>query len=684
MKLKTPALLAFLLTRLSITNHNNLLTVKSPTDYVNIRNYLYFRSEFLHIFVVLSLLLIAPLPLLSSPHSESSWQPIYDKLRADDTRLAFQFLQQQVNTLKPGSERIYVGATLARTAIALQEGKSLATSIQYSNDINDEILKHIISGLLFARTNVYSQTIGEFKQAISKAYTLEDPAVIATVELFYINVKISLANYVQLTHHIKEVERNIQQMNKLFWGVNSLHNVKALNANFNGDHAMAIEMYQQAIANTVHEENKSPYYNNLALTYLDLGNFVDATKYLKKSLKLRKQQNNQFKIALTMLNLGIVASRANQHDEALTWLDKAYQLYVEFDNAYRKAYTLVQKAKVYTKLKQTTKATNAIDQALSLISVTDNINLITDIRIHAAENMLTLGKVDEAIKQAQIAHDLAMSVNDKAHLIQSLELLSELTAKLGDFEQAYQFNTKLLMEKEKLNAKKSMQAMIVLESELEVTAQQLENVRLEKSNNLQQQQISRLEERQQYQAVIIVFSLFLLFLTLRGYSKHKYRAQHDNLTGALNRGAFVSRVTRFGAPALGKKHGLVLFDLDHFKQVNDVYGHPTGDLVLEQTAELVNNFFPKTTLFARFGGEEFMLFIPNVSDVELHQLTNQFRENLSTHEITNEMKKKLNVTASFSTLAYQNHLSNLNKIYSKLDVALYDAKRSGRNRVVKA
>ncbi|OCQ23014.1 hypothetical protein A7985_03385 [Pseudoalteromonas luteoviolacea] len=638
----------------------------------------------MRIFVVFLLLLIAPLPVLASPQPENSWQQTYDKLRAEDTRLAFEYLQSHVNRLAPGSERIYVGATLARTAISLREGQSLTSSIVYSNNINDEILQHIVAALLFAHENIYSQTMAEFKQAISKAYTLEEPAVIATVELFYINVKISLANYVQLNHHIKEVERNVQLMNDLFWGVNSLHNVKALNANFNGDHALAIEMYQQAIANTVHEANKAPYYNNLALTYLDLGNFSDATKYLKKSLKLREQQNNQFKIALTMLNLGIVANRANQHQDALTWLDKAYQLYVEFNNSYRKAYTLVQKAKVYTKLKQTTKATNAIEQALSLISVTDNINLITDIRIHAAENMLTLGKVDAAIEQAMIAHDLALSVNDKSHLIQSLELLSDLTAKLGNYEQAYQFNTKLLMEKEQLNAQKSMQAMIALESELEVTAQQLENVRLEKSNNLQQQQISRLEERQRYQAVIIVFSLILLFLSLRGYNKHKYRAQHDNLTGALNRGAFVGRVTRFGNPTLGKKHALMLFDLDHFKQVNDAYGHPTGDLVLIQTAELVRNFFPQTALFARFGGEEFMVFIPNVTDDEIFELANQFRERLSTHDITTETREKMTVTASFSTLTYQNHLSNLDKIYSKLDVALYDAKNRGRNCVVKA
>ncbi|MCF2858639.1 diguanylate cyclase [Pseudoalteromonas sp. SMS1] len=638
----------------------------------------------MRILVVLLLFLSTSFFLSASVPSESNWQQVYNKLRAEDTQLAFQFLQQQVNTLPPGSERIYVGATLARTAIALKKSVSLNEVIIYSDNLYDDVLQHIVSGLVVAHENLYSQTMHEFKQAIAKAYELEEPAVIATVELFYINVKISLANYVQLTHHIKEVERNVQKMNDQFWGVNSLHNVKALNANFNGDHVLAIEMYQQAIANTQYEANKAPYYNNLALTYLDLGKFDDATKYLTKSLELRKLQNNEYKVALTMLNLGIVANRANQYQEALMWLDKAYQLYVKFDNAYRKAYALVQKAKVFTNLKQTTKASDAINTALSLISVTDNINLITDIRIHAAENMQTLGETNKAIIQAQIAHDLAMSVNDKAHLIRSLELLAELAAKQSDFEQAYQYSNQLLFEKEQLNAQKSMQAMIALESELEVTAQQLKNVRLEKNNNLQQQHISRLEERQQYHAIIIFFSLVLLFLSLRGYNKHKYRAQHDNLTDALNRGAFVNRITRVGAPAIGKKHGLVLFDLDHFKQVNDLYGHPTGDLVLEKTAELVNQFFPKSTLFARFGGEEFMLFVPSLSDKVLFDLVDEFRQKLSMMTMTSEAGKTFTVTASFSLLTYQNNVSNLDKIYSKLDVGLYQAKSSGRNCIIMA
>ncbi|KZN33239.1 hypothetical protein N474_09010 [Pseudoalteromonas luteoviolacea CPMOR-2] len=640
--------------------------------------------SFLRILVVLLLFLSMPFLISASVTTGSNWQQVYDKLRAEDTQLAFQFLQQQVDSLPPSSERIYVGATLARTSIALKQSASLQHTLHYSDNLYDQVLQHIASGLIVAHENLYNETMSEFKQAIAKAYELEEPAVIATVELFYINVKISLANYVQLDHHIKEVERNVQQMTMPFWGANSLHNVKALNANFNGDHALAIEMYQKAIANTLYEANKAPYYNNLALTYLDLGNYTDATKYLKKSLLLRRQQSNQYKVALTMLNLGIVANRAHHYDDALNWLNQAYDVYVKFDNAYRKAYTLVQKAKVYTNLKQTTKATDAINSALSLISVTDNINLITDIRIHAAENMQALGEIENALIQAKIAHDLASSVNDKAHLIRSLELMSELTAKQDNFKQAYQYSTQLISEKEQLNSQKSMQAMIALETELEVTAQQLKNVRLEKSNHLQQQRISRLEERQHYHAIIIVFSLILLFLSLRGYNKHKYRAQHDSLTGALNRSAFVNRVTRALAPTLGKKHGLVLFDLDHFKQVNDLYGHPTGDLVLEKTAELVSQFFSNSTLFARFGGEEFMLFVPNICDGELYNQVNEFRESLSALAITSDDGKTLQVTASFSILTYQNHLNNLDKIYSRLDVALYQAKNSGRNCVVKA
>ncbi|MBQ4838647.1 tetratricopeptide repeat-containing diguanylate cyclase [Pseudoalteromonas luteoviolacea] len=633
-----------------------------------------------YVALALSLLLFGVSPVYSS--TQSSWQQTYDILRAQDTRTAFDYLVEQVNITQPSAKRVYIGATLTRTALALKQGSTLNTLIEYSNSEYDVILQHLVMALISSHNNEYEQTMQAFKLAITRAYTMEDPALTATVELFYINAKITLANYIQLDHHIQEVERNASVLKKPFWGLNALQNAKALNANFLGDHALAIEMYQQVIANSKYEGNKAPYYNNLALTYLEIGNYNDATKYLEKALMLRKAQKNQFKVALAMLNLGIVANKAGNYDLSLQWLDKAYQYYVQSDNAYRQAYALVQKAKVYTNTAKTELATQALDLALSKISVSNNINLITDIRLQAAENMRALGQIEKAVQQATQAKDLSRNASDKTHLIQSLELLSDLYAQQSNYEQAYTLQNQLITEKEQFNSQRTMQAMIALESELEVTAQQLENIRLEKHNNLQLDQISQLEERQQFQAIIILFSLLLLFISLRGYSKHKYRAQHDNLTGALTRSAFLSVVSRTNLPAIGKQHCLVLFDLDHFKQVNDVYGHPTGDRALKQTALLAKEFFGSSALLSRFGGEEFMLFLPNLARSSCVDIIEQFRVQLSNTPIDTESGEEINITASFSSYYYQNSPQSLDKIYSKLDVALYQAKKSGRNRVV--
>ncbi|MDK1286542.1 diguanylate cyclase [Pseudoalteromonas umbrosa] len=634
----------------------------------------------MRLFVALALTLVVNFPVFSSTHS--TWQQTYDVLRAQDTHTAFEFLAQQVKATEPSAKRVYIGATLARTALALKKQASLNTLISYKKNDYDLILQQLVAALLSAHNNEYEQTMQAFKKAITLAYTANDPALTATVELFYINAKITLANYIQLERHIKEVERNANTLSKPFWGLNSLHNAKALNANFLGDHAQAIEMYKQAIANSKYEGNRAPYYNNLALTYLEVGNYTDATKYLKKSLHLRKVQNNEFKVALTMLNLGIVANKAKDFDAALKWLNQAHEYYVKFDNPYRQAYTLVQKAKVYANLKNIDLATSALDRALSKISLTNNINLITDIRLQAAENMRALGQYDKAIVQAQIAHDLSSNVSDKTHLIHSLELLSDLYARESNYQQAYLLQSQLVAQKDQFNSQKTMQAMIELESELEVTAQQLENIRLEKHNNQQLAHISALEERQQFQAIIILFSLLLLFISLRGYSKHKYRAQHDNLTGALTRSTFLNVVARSAIPAIGKKHCLVLFDLDHFKQVNDVHGHPTGDIALKHTATLAKQFFGKNALLSRFGGEEFMLFLPNLVSSNKDDVVEKFRIKLSESTIISESGEAINITASFSTYYYQTSPDSLDKIYSKLDVALYQAKKSGRNRVV--
>ncbi len=118
-----------------------------------------------------------------------------------------------------------------------------------------------------------------------------------------------------------------------------------------------------------------------------------------------------------------------------------------------------------------------------------------------------------------------------------------------------------------------------------------------------------------------------------------------------------------------------MFDLDHFKQVNDTHGHDIGDLVLRNTVELVQQHIRKSDTLACWGGEEFMIITPLTDNLELKTITESLRGKIEqqTHEQAGR------VTASFggSILRQEDSFTTLIK---RVDAALYQSKQQGRNR----
>lgn len=120
---------------------------------------------------------------------------------------------------------------------------------------------------------------------------------------------------------------------------------------------------------------------------------------------------------------------------------------------------------------------------------------------------------------------------------------------------------------------------------------------------------------------------------------------------------------------------VVLFDVDHFKQVNDRHGHATGDEVLRDLAQLVRRITPRTTLLARWGGEEFLLLIPGQSAAEAQRSVEVLRAAIAAHRFTVG-----HVTASFG-VADGTDRHALSDCVHRADQAMYRAKEAGRNRV---
>lgn len=167
----------------------------------------------------------------------------------------------------------------------------------------------------------------------------------------------------------------------------------------------------------------------------------------------------------------------------------------------------------------------------------------------------------------------------------------------------------------------------------------------------------------------------------------KAREQSDNAPDELDdrlplgrRGAFDRELARAALEAErdGEPFALVMIDIDHFKRVNDVHGHPVGDEVLLEVAKLVVNRVVRKGSAYRFGGEEFSLLLPGYSAEEAVGLAERLRKDL---EVAVVSSKGLNVTASFGVASVPAHASRADDLLEQTDAALYQAKRAGRNRV---
>ncbi|MGI0522870.1 diguanylate cyclase [Rhizobium giardinii] len=165
-------------------------------------------------------------------------------------------------------------------------------------------------------------------------------------------------------------------------------------------------------------------------------------------------------------------------------------------------------------------------------------------------------------------------------------------------------------------------------------------------------------------------------------SEFKAQAETDSLTGLLNR-RVLNRVGENEAAGTFTSDaiGLILIDIDYFKAINDTHGHPAGDRVLIETADLLRSLLRSTDLVARFGGEEFAILIPGGSLAGALSIARQIRLALQRHPFMTPDGVFISVTASFGVACGRRGPGEWSRLVERADKALYCAKSDGRNRV---
>jgi diguanylate cyclase (GGDEF)-like protein len=174
-------------------------------------------------------------------------------------------------------------------------------------------------------------------------------------------------------------------------------------------------------------------------------------------------------------------------------------------------------------------------------------------------------------------------------------------------------------------------------------------------------------------------------------SQFKYLASHDPLTGAMNRRSFMERAAAelHSADMLNIPCGVVMMDIDWFKEFNDQYGHLAGDEALKHTVQIITSLLRKNDFLGRYGGEEFVFFFRGADETTGLHIAERVRVAMENTPVMVE-SAPVKVTASFG-LAMTDTVKKpenakdegcLEILISNADAALYQAKNQGRNRVV--
>ncbi len=301
------------------------------------------------------------------------------------------------------------------------------------------------------------------------------------------------------------------------------------------------------------------------------------------------------------------------------------------------------------------------------------------------------GDTEKAEYHAMNSLDLNRNLGNTEQLIMALEVLENVYKSRNDFKQSYQF----LLQKNKAELSmydetqaKQMAFMTVKHSnlakvfEIEQLNQQKEVLELEKKLANQEANNQRLV----ILLILTVLAMMLLWL-YKIKKRHDYFrdvSEIDHLTKVLTRKAFEDqvKVQLQICEQTNKPINVAIMDLDHFKHVNDNHGHLIGDWVLKNVVYAIKELVEENMILARLGGEEFCIVMPGVDCEVMNQKMELMRVAVESLDCK-ESGADLSVTASFGYTSSIYSGYSLPLLLTHADVALFEAKKGGRNRVAK-
>lgn len=444
--------------------------------------------------------------------------------------------------------------------------------------------------------------------------------------------------------------------------------------------------------------------NQLGAIYTRLQQFDQARAFYQVSIDLPKKYIKQKTLASTFRQMAVIDLNSENYESALVMAQRAHRIYIENDNKLKAVISARIIASIFRAQNQDKKAISYYKESLKLAT-----ELGSD--IHTAKAKIPLASIligkdtNEAVSLLKESLALAIKVDNKVLILDAYRKLGEAEKSRNNFEQSLYY-----AEEEKIltnviqNEKDEQQLVLMkanvyshqIEIELESLKEKgrLDQLELAKKNNeielvKQTRVITELELiKNQYAnialALLLAICILVVVLIYIRFHAAKKRNQElddlvvrDPLTNCYNRRALfdIMKDSVDDLGALGESC-IIMADIDHFKQVNDIHGHIIGDDVICGVANLLQRIISKNDILVRFGGEEFCILLNKTPQSDVMLLAEKMRSEVaisSFHDVV--------VTCSFGISSTTFNAKTPIELINQADAALYQSKSNGRNQV---
>lgn len=634
-------------------------------------------------FIISSLLLlISFVSSASSVMSEEAWQKQYHQYRIQDQNRALSMLNDVYSSLPPSAERIYT-ATRIHGFVTRRGDTYLHQTNNYSADLYENIEHLILKAMDLEDEGKYKKSLHYIKTAQNKAKSLNNLDLNSLIQLHQCRANLALGNHYLAEFYCQSALKHLEKTPNNFIDIKWGYRLLALSYQGVTNYQSALIVSEKALSLTKPYEINDTSYNNISSLLLKMGKINSAKEYAIKALDIRIERNIPQKIAQSHLILAKIYLQSSDYTQAKISATLAIeQLQDNYNaNTLSRAYLIfgcVLNAQGYYD-----EGIEYLLLALKQLDLNSNSDLNIEIYQALSQVYLKYENVNKALNYIAIAIDKSEKSQNQQALSASYLIQSQTHEFIGNFEPALSSRKKyeeIINKIHSIDHQEAYAALQLRKSLIEKEEQQLNSLKVVHQKQLE----INIEKKYRllFQIIIVLLSITIYFI-LRSRKRLNTLAHKDVLTNANNRHSIFEIINK----KLANFHDqttLVMLDIDNFKQLNDLHGHPNGDLGLKHLYSILEEAIPPPHQIGRIGGEEFLILLSNETKNACFEMIESARSNLEKSNFNTLDGKKLSITASFSWIYLEREMKDVEQIYFILDEGLYQAKQNGKNCIVDA